>query len=421
MQKNHDSDTQMFLIIAGVIVVFFILPMLYAAHAGSINAPFLAFAKLQLKAFLPFSEEVRRLWAELINCDPATLTWENITAILRYSGEWIRWPYALVLLLLGGLAVLYGRTADLTRRFGMDSLLENNAEQFPCLLPVVGRGKYLLSPKSRDSGLWRIARTPVQFCLENGLLVDKENKPVPVEKALKNGMPDENLEGYGAMEFSKENASNVLKNQLGAPLNCILTLSECRLVLAAAFMAYAEGDKKSCMDFLDTLSRSYSEKDGVCSAGILEQESFLEKAEALFIKHKAVLKDPLLLRHSSYELPWFIALLTRARQKGVLACSQFLWLRPLDRPLWYALNQCGGNTAWSEGLAAWSHYSAEEKAGKSLNKPHIAKAVHSLRESLAEQGWLIDNTPHDSDRSYAVAEDDPYDANEDEALAKEQG
>ena len=420
MEKNSDSDSQMFLIFAGVVIVFFILPMLYAAHARSINAPFIALTKFQLKAFLPFSEETRKLWLELVSRDPGTLTWENITVILRYSGEWIRWPYALILFLLGGLAVLYGRTADLTRRFSMDSLLKNNAEQFPCLRPVVGRGTYLLSPESRDSGPWRIARTPVQFCLENGLLVDKENKPVSAGKALKNGMPDENLEAYGAMEFSKENATKILTEQLGRRLDCILMLDSCRFVLAVAFMGYAEGDKQSCIDILDSVSCSYEEKDGICSADVLEQEDFLEKVKALFMKHKAVQEDPLLLRHAAYELPWFMALLTRARQKGVLACSQFLWLRPLDRPLWYALNQCGGNTAWAEGLAAWAHYAAEEKAGKSLDKPHIAKAVHSLREALAEQGWLIDNTPHESDRSYAMAEDDPYDANEDEALANEQ-
>ena len=420
MEKNSDSDSQMFLIFAGVVIVFFILPMLYAAHARSINAPFIALTKFQLKAFLPFSEEARKLWLELVSRDPGTLTWENITVILRYSGEWIRWPYALILFLLGGLAVLYGRTADLTRRFSMDSLLKNNAEQFPCLRPVVGRGTYLLSPESRDSGPWRIARTPVQFCLENGLLVDKENKPVSAGNALKNGMPDENLEVYGAMEFSKENATKVLTEQLGNKFDCLLLLSECRFILASAFMAYAEGDKKSCMDILDAVSCSYSEENGICSVNLLEQEDFLEKAESLIMKHRTVLKDPILLRHAAFELPWFMSLLTRARQKGVLACSQFLWLRPLDRPLWYALNQCGGNTAWAEGLAAWAHYAAEEKAGNSLNKPHIAKAVHSLREALAEQGWLIDNTPHEPDRSYAVAEDDPYDANEDEALANEQ-
>ena len=142
-----------------------------------------------------------------------------------------------------------------------------------------------------------------------------------------------------------------------------------------------------------------------------------------------------------------MALLTRARHKGVLASSQFLWLRPLDRPLWYALNQCGGRAAWAEGFAAWAHYAAEEKAKKALAEPHITQAVRRLRDSLSTQGWLTDTAPGpvappapDSvitsavpdaadapiepppDRVYAAAEDDPedYDANNDKQLAQEE-
>lgn len=141
-----------------------------------------------------------------------------------------------------------------------------------------------------------------------------------------------------------------------------------------------------------------------------------------------------------------MALLYRARQKGVLATSQFLWLRPLDRPLWYALNQCGGRVAWAEGFAAWAHYQAEEKAGKALSEPHVALAVASLREALAAQGWLteifVPPTPETAPTAAATetstldtefspveqppdvvladAEDNPeYDANEDEKLADE--
>ena len=83
-----------------------------------------------------------------------------------------------------------------------------------------------------------------------------------------------------------------------------------------------------------------------------------------------------------------MALLGEARKKGVLATSQFIWLRPLDRPLWYALNQCGGRAAWTEALAAWAHFQAEEHAGKTLSAPHIDAAVESLKNSLESQGWL---------------------------------
>ena len=139
-----------------------------------------------------------------------------------------------------------------------------------------------------------------------------------------------------------------------------------------------------------------------------------------------------------------MALITRARKKGVLASSQFLWLRPLDRPLWYAVHQCGGRAAWAEAFAAWAHYSAEEKAKKPLPEPRLSHAVRRLRNSLSSQGWLADTaraagapqsmppvessapTPAEEGASpeivYAAADEEAeeYDANEDQELRQEQ-
>ncbi len=67
-------------------------------------------------------------------------------------------------------SIFMGRVSGLVRRFNMESLLRHNAKSFPSLRPVVGSGKYLLSPESYDSGLWKVARTPAQFTLEHGLL-----------------------------------------------------------------------------------------------------------------------------------------------------------------------------------------------------------------------------------------------------------
>ncbi len=124
-----------------------------------------------------------------------------------------------------------------------------------------------------------------------------------------------------------------------------------------------------------------------------------------------------------------MALLTLARRKGVLASSQFIWVRPVDRPLWYALNQCGGRAAWAEGFAAWAHYAAEEKAGKTSREMRTAHAVARLRATLAAQGWLTDMPPLyessglnlDKDVVFAVVDEVPkdYDANNDADLLKE--
>ena len=312
---------------------------------------------------------------------------------------------------------------------------------FPCLRPVVGRSKYLLSPESHDSGPWKIARTPVQFALENGLLLDEQGKAFTPEQALKNGLPSTELPAWGNARLDEKKALAVLTEQLGKPFEGYEGLSPCRRALAVAFLAYAGGDKKGCVALLDAVSLSYREETGQASCPLLEDSDFAGKLKKQWERHASVLSEKCLSIHAAYELPWFMALLYRARQKGVLAGSQFLWLRPMDRPLWYALNQCGGRAAWAEGFAAWAHYMAEEQEGKALTESHVAPAVASLREALSAQGWLTEifvppadaaetsnseaetspiESPPDADVVLCPPEENPeYDANEDEHLADE--
>lgn len=390
MNGRDSRDDHLFLWCAILVFVFVVLPALYVAHADSVNGPLLALAKAQIQVFTPFFEEAQAAWARIAEADPAALSWDTMQKVLHYTGSWIRWPFALLLVLFGVAAIFMGRVGGLVRRFNMESLLKNNAESFPCLRPVVGRGKYLLSPKSYDSGLWKVARTPVQFALEHGLLLDDAGKAISPEQALKNGLPSTELPAWGNARLDEEKALVVLTEQLGKRFEGYAELSPCRRALAAAFLAYAGGNKKDCVALLDSVSLSYAENNGQASCPVLEDDSFVGKLEKQWECHSSLLNEKCLNIHAAYELPWFMALLYRARQKGVLASSQFLWLRPLDRPLWYALNQCGGRAAWAEGFAAWAHYQTEEKAGKALSEPHVQPAVASLRQALAAQGWLTE-------------------------------
>ncbi|HIV66285.1 MAG TPA: hypothetical protein H9991_08490 [Candidatus Mailhella excrementigallinarum] len=448
MNGRESRDDHLFLWCAFLVFVFVLLPALYVVYADDVNRPLLALAKAQIQVFAPFFEEAQTAWARIAEADPASLSWETMQKVLRYTGSWIRWPFALLLVLFGVAAIFMGRVGGLVRRFNMESLLKNNAESFPCLRPVVGRGKYLLSPESHDSGLWRIARTPVQFALEHGLLLDEQGDPFTPEQALKNGLPSTALPAWGHARLDEEKSLGVLTAQLGKRFEGYEGLSPCRRALAAAFLAYAGGNKKGCIALLDAVSLSYAEENGQASCPLLEDGNFVGKLKKEWDCRAPILSEKCLSIHAAYELPWFMALLYRARQKGVLASSQFLWLRPLDRPLWYALNQCGGRAAWAEGFAAWAHYQAEEKAGKALSEPHVQPAVASLRQSLAAQGWLteifVPPTPEPTpaptaaaaetstldtefspveqppDVVLADAEDNPeYDANEDEKLADE--
>lgn len=83
------------------------------------------------------------------------------------------------------------------------------------LRPVVGRGKYLLSRESYDNGPWRIARTPVQFAVEHGLLLDKDGQVFTAEQVLRRGLPHADLPAYGHAYLDEEQSAIVLQEQLG--------------------------------------------------------------------------------------------------------------------------------------------------------------------------------------------------------------
>lgn len=248
--------------------------------------------------------------------EPAALTWEQVRGLLRYAGSWMRWPLALLLLLCSCTAIFIDRVGRLVRHFSMKSLLKNNAESFPCLRPVVGRGKYLLSPKSYDSGLWRIARTPVQFALEQELLLNENGEAFTLEQALHNGLADTELPAWGNARLDEDKALAAFQDQLGKPFENHTAMTACRRALAAAFLSYADGDKKGCVAVLDAVSSSYREKRDRATCPILEQKNFHQNLNRIWEKHQSVLSEKSLRIHAAFELPWFMALLYRARKKA---------------------------------------------------------------------------------------------------------
>jgi intracellular multiplication protein IcmP len=69
---------------------------------------------------------------------------------------------------------------------------------------------------------------------------------------------------------------------------------------------------------------------------------------------------------------------------GVLAPAQFLWLRGVDRNLWYALNNLGRRSFHSEGMGAMAHFMAEQAAKKPLPIPRVDTAIITLNQFLSD-------------------------------------
>ncbi len=81
-----------------------------------------------------------------------------------------------------------------------------------------------------------------------------------------------------------------------------------------------------------------------------------------------------------------LALITRARARGLLPPVWMLWLKGVDRALYYAIQSLGngGGMAFVEGAGILAHYRAERAAGRALVVPQIAEAVAGIEAALGQ-------------------------------------
>lgn len=378
-------------VVAAFLFFIFGVPRIYGANALAINTACIAACKVLLAPFTYFSDEANYVYRNfgLQYQSPAYIPWSVIKGLIIYTGSFTRWPVAALLLLAAYKAWSCSVTHRYTRKLSIHSLLKNNVEVIPALAPVVNWGSSLLD-EPYDEGPWRTARTPLQFAVENKVLL-LDGKPVPPKLVFtKMGNANEKSEllkqpwsNKTSMDSSR--LRSILAKQLGPSLTSSFDLPDYQKGLAAAFMAFGCGNKKEAQALLDQMNVSFRKpKDGT-STWIIDTSG----ADELLKKHMNddAVKDTT-QHHSCFVSTYLIALLTFARKKGVLPPAQFLWLRPLDKPLWYTLHQVGGRQPWAEGAGPWNHYQAEEVLGASIEEPEISEAVRGIEEALYEEGWL---------------------------------
>ena len=168
--------------------------------------------------------------------------------------------------------------------------------------------------------------------------------------------------------------------------------------LAAAFILYGSGERERGYALLGKMSLSFASDDQVNSKldHVRSYEIDIDDADEVLANIDSYPEVPRAVAvHDHYLYTWVVALLEFAREKGEVAPSRFIWLRPVDRTLWYALNQLGGKKPHFEAASVWAHMDAEEVMGKTITTPEIKTAVQMFEYELRLEGWLKekDNRP----------------------------
>ncbi len=78
------------------------------------------------------------------------------------------------------------------------------------------------------------------------------------------------------------------------------------------------------------------------------------------------------------------SLLEGARDDGVVPSAEFLWLKTIDRRLWYMLNSVGRQTPYPEVGGPFAHWRAEKAMGRRSLVPMIDEAIKALEIAIKE-------------------------------------
>ncbi|MDR3501061.1 MAG: type IVB secretion system coupling complex protein DotM/IcmP [Legionella sp.] len=305
------------------------------------------------------SEQLTSLIYLMQTIDPNAVDWDQLADTTRAVGDFMRYP---VVLGLGVMAILlYQSNLKLKYRKAHDMRSLRAQEQFnwPAIMPVV---KEDLVSQDVNVGPWAMALTPMEFARKYHLLKKDDallDNPVP-------GM--EMTAG-----IRRGDAKRVFTLQLGPYWDGFEHCSPQAYALAGVFMARLNRDRDAANNILSVLDRTFVEgkPDFSVARPIVEKYKNTEQIQEIIEKH-------------AYTLTVLASLLVKAREDGVVPSAEFLWLKPVDRRLWYMLNCVGRQTPYSEVAGAFAHWRAEKELGRRSLVPMIDEAIKALEIAVKE-------------------------------------
>lgn len=305
--------------------------------------PFLPSADMSKVVFWQTTLETHKLGANLT----------DIGAVSTYVGSFLRYP--IIIILSFAAAIVYSKNVTMKFKniFNMKRLKDSELANWPQIAPVA---KLNLLKEDIEEGPWAMAMTPMQFCKANNL-IDEVIEDDKVVAKLRRG------EAYNLFILQ-------LGNLWARPEKLPIHIK----ALFGVFSACAHHDREKATKLLHQISESASVSGKLNFTG----------AEELFQKYLDSKLTKRVLKKHAYILPIMASMLELARTDGVLASSEFLWLKPLDRKLWYMLNAVGRQTAIAEVSGPFAHWLAERKLGRALKVPMVEEAVNGLEGALAE-------------------------------------
>lgn len=366
-QSDHSTS-----ILWGVAACFAVLGGLWYAFKSYIALIYLSIKLYEVKFlsifasayFSPLETHIREAITRA-----KVISFPEVVTLGQAVGDYLRFPFVIILVVLAFVVYLGNSTRVFRRIYSMREFAQLEKTNWPQITPVV---QLDLIKTDIDKGPWAMALTPIQFCKRYKLLEE-------VRPQRREGMSRREWDKIEVI-LKRGDANKVFALQLGAVWKGVNYLPPHAKALFAVFAARINADSKLAEKMLLQLSRSSTTK--------LDMNG----VDDLIKKHANTKLVQQTIQPHAYVLTVMASMLAAAREDGVQATADFLWLKPLDRRMWYTLNTVGRQTPFVEVGGVFAHWLAEKEAGRKLLVPMVEEATKALELALKEVVYRPEET-----------------------------
>jgi len=285
--------------------------------------------------------------------DPATVPATTLLTISDSVCSYLSIPVFLLSVLLGSSLFFYHSSTMYNNVYNMKKLRALQNSVYPQYSPVLNKN---LIDTGLDEGHWRMSEQPMPFCKKHKLLEEY------------------NKDGKICARVIREAAAEQFCLQMGPIWDSrIDTQPPYVQALFAAFAAKAERDTASSRKLLDQISKSS-----------LSTKLDFTGSRELLRKHISSKVVGRAAGPHAYVITMMASMLEIARLDGVIATAEFLWLKAVDRRLWYMLNSVGRKTAFPEIAGPFAHWGVEKRLRRPLKVPVVETAVNAMEDAISQ-------------------------------------
>ena len=293
---------------------------------------------------------------------PQDLSLDVAEYLSEIAGSYLRYPIVLCLVFFSYCSFYKNATNKYKKHYDMHQLAKQERSEWPQINPVVGLD---LVNEPLNTGPWAMGKSPVDFCKDHKLIEIsvEEHKEFRVGNSVK-----------FKMQLDHEKTEAVFIKQLGKLWRSPESLPIHQRALFTVFLARGCREPKVAARILRQINESSNSKN----PHILNFNGI----DPVWRKYygQRIIQD--IVHGHAYEFTIFIDLLLLARQDGVLANADFLWLKPIDRLFWYVLSSTGRQTYFVEAAGVHAHFLVEKSLGRGLSVPYVKEAVKALQLAL---------------------------------------